>query len=124
MVTGLEVPALKALVDALLGLYKNAKKHRLKSNAGAALTEAIRELLLAPPNLNSAESKIAMAKAAGIINSDLMLAEDMLMKCKAVVKKAPAKRAVAKKVPAKKVAPKKILAKKVAVKKTKGIGKL
>lgn len=113
MATGVEAALVKPIVDALIGLYKKAKGTHLKSTAQAALSEAIRELLRAPSNLRSAEAKIAAAKAAGIINADLVLAEEMVSKHKTATKKpaakkSPAKKPAAKKVPAKKRAAKKI----------------
>jgi hypothetical protein len=136
MVTGAEVALVRPVVDALIGLYKKAKGARLKSTAEAALAEAIRELLLAPQDLNSAKAKIAVAKAAGIINADMVLAEEMVTKHESwagsyiphprpsshprprpTAKKAPAKKAAAKKSPAKKAA-KKSAAKKAPKKST------
>ena len=105
MATGLEGALVKPVVDGIMALFKKAKSSKLKSTAEKALTEAIRELLLAPNDLKSAEAKIAVAKAAGIINTDLVLAEDMLQKHKAAAKKATGKKAAtAKKTAAKKTA--------------------
>ena len=112
MATGFEVALVKPIVDGIIGLFKKSKNSKLKSTAEQALTEAIRELLLAPENLKSAEVKIAITKAAGIINTDLVLAEEMLQRHKVASKKAPAKkhapakRAAAKKAPARKAAAK------------------
>jgi hypothetical protein len=53
---------------------------QLQRNAEAALREAIRELLLANPDENKAAARIAIAKAAGILSEDVVLAEDMLQK--------------------------------------------
>lgn len=102
MATGIEVALIKPVVDVLISLFKKAKTKSFKANAEKALTEAIRELLLAPSDLKSAEVKIAVAKAAGIINADLILAEELLQKSK-VVAKSPAARAK-KAAPAKKAA--------------------
>lgn len=52
-------------------------------NAEAALREAIRELLFANPDENKAQARIAIAKAAGILSEDVVLAEDMLQKHRA-----------------------------------------
>ena len=120
MATGIEGSLVKPIVDALIGLYKKSKNTRLKSTAQTALAEAIRELLLAPTDLRSSEAKIAVAKAAGIINADLILAEEMVFKHKAALKKPAAKKAVAakKKAAARKpAAKKKTAAKKSAAKK-------
>ena len=141
MATGFEAALIKPVVDGLVALYKKATGRRLKSTAEQALSEAIRELLLAPSDLRSPEAKIAVAKAAGIINADLVLAEEMLVKSrgpaggtrggpsgpgwsaargpsakKAAAKKAPAKKAAAKKVTAKKPLAKKASTKKAPVK--------
>lgn len=107
MVTGIEGALVKPVVDGLISLFKRAKTKSLKANAEIALTEAIRELLLAPSDLKSPEAKIAVAKAAGIINTDLILAEELLQKSKVAAKNpfarakkaAPAKKAP---IPAKK----------------------
>jgi hypothetical protein len=104
MATGIEGALVKPIVDALIGLYKKSKGTRLKSTAQASLTEAIRELLLAPTDLRSAEAKIAVAKAAGIINADLILAEEMISKHRAVAKPAAKKKVAAKKPAAKRKA--------------------
>lgn len=121
MATGIEGALVKTIVDALIGLYKKSKGTKLKSTAQESLAEAIRELLLAPNNLRSAEAKIAVAKAAGIINSDLVLAEEMLSKhrvaAKPAAKKVAAKKPAAKKAVAKKPAAKRVAAKKPAAKK-------
>ncbi len=121
MATGFESALVKPIVDALIGLYKKSKGTKLKSTAQAALAEAIRELLLAPNNLRSAEAKIAVAKAAGIISADLILAEEMIVKhraaAKPAAKKVAAKKPAAKKAVAKKPAAKKVAARKPAAKK-------
>ncbi len=75
-----EAALIKPVVDALIGLFRQGDHVRLKRNAEAALREAIRELLLANPDENKARARIAIAKAAGIISEDVMLAEDMLKK--------------------------------------------
>lgn len=125
MATGLETIAastgIKAVVAALMKLLSQARKWRLKAGAEKKIEEAIRELLLAPSDLRRVEAKLAMARAAGILNADLFLAEDMLAKHKGVasrklaVKKAAAK-PVAKKAVAKRPATKKPAAKKRATK--------
>jgi hypothetical protein len=78
-----EAALIKPVVDALMGLFKQGENLRLKHNAEAALREAIRELLLANPDDNKAEARIAIAKAAGILSEDVVLAEDMLKKHRA-----------------------------------------
>ena len=117
MATGFEAALVKPLVDALIGLYKKAKTARLKASAETTLSEVIRQLLQITPDLNDVEVKIAVAKAAGIINKDLLIAEDMCAKYKVAMKKAAsAKKAIPKS--AKKATPKRATStKKTAVKK-------
>ncbi len=79
----IEPGLIKPVVDALLELIGQSENLRLKRNGSAALREAIRELLQADPNENRAEARIAIAKAAGIISEDVVLAEDMLKKARA-----------------------------------------
>lgn len=79
----IEAALIKPVVDALLGLFKQSENLQLKRNAEKALREAIRELLLANPDENKAEARIAIAKAAGILSEDILLAEDMLEKHRA-----------------------------------------
>ncbi len=74
----IEAALIKPVVDALMGLFRQGDSLRLKRNAEAALREAIRELLLANPDDNKAEARIAIAKAAGILSEDVVLAEKML----------------------------------------------
>lgn len=128
----IEAALIKPVVDVLLDLFRQGDNLRLKRNAEAALREAIRELLLASPDDNKAEARIAIAKAAGILSEDVVLAEDMLKKTRAAkartrgkaatgrkrkpaVDKAPAKKAAGP--PVKKAAKK--TTKKVAKKATK-----
>lgn len=121
MTTGLETVAagagVKAVVAALMKLLTQARKWRLKAGAEKKIEEAIRELLQAPSDLRRVEAKLAMARAAGILNSDLFLAEDMLAKHKAGMARKPAVKKAAAKPAAKKSAAKKPAAKKRAVKK-------
>lgn len=79
----IEAALIKPVVDALMGLFRQGENLRLKHNAEAALREAIRELLLASPDDNKIEARIAIAKAAGILSEDVVLAEDMLKKTRA-----------------------------------------
>ncbi|MDQ2701833.1 MAG: hypothetical protein M3Y70_03250 [Pseudomonadota bacterium] len=115
-----EAALIKPVVDALMALFRQSENVQLKRNAEAALREAIRELLLANPDENKAAARIAIAKAAGILSEDVVLAEDMLQKHRASkdstrgkgtahkarkpAAKAPAKK-VAAKAPAKKKPP-------------------
>ncbi len=107
----IEAALIKPVVDALMGLFKQGENLRLKRNAEAALREAIRELLLASPDDNKAEARIAIAKAAGILSEDVVLAEDMLKKTRAAKARTRGKaatgrkrRPAADKTPAKKAA--------------------
>jgi len=79
----IEASLLKPIVDAILGLARSGSHARLKHDAAKAVREAIRELLLADPNESEAEAKIAIAKAAGLISEDVLLADDMLRKVRA-----------------------------------------
>ncbi len=79
----IEPGLIKPVVDALLELIGQGENLRLKRNGAAALREAIRELLQADPDENRAAARIAIAKAAGIISEDVVLAEDMLKKHRA-----------------------------------------
>jgi hypothetical protein len=79
----IESALIKPVVDALMALLSRGEKATLKRNAEAALREAIRELLLANPDENKAQARIAIAKAAGILSEDVVLAEDLLEKHRA-----------------------------------------
>ncbi|TWI05833.1 hypothetical protein IP90_00089 [Luteimonas cucumeris] len=79
----IEAALIKPVVDALMSLFRQGDNLRLKRNAEAALRDAIRELLLANPSESKAEARIAIAKAAGILSEDVVLAEDMLKKHRA-----------------------------------------
>ena len=92
----------KVVVDALLGALDKARSHRLKKGASAALSEAIRELLLVNPKEDRAAAKIAAARAAGIIDEELFLAERMLSAVRAARAGKPGKKRAGKKAAAKK----------------------
>ena len=79
----IESALIKPVVDALMALLQRGEKANLKRSAESALREAIRELLLANPDENKAQARIAIAKAAGILSEDVVLAEDMLQKHRA-----------------------------------------
>ena len=89
----IESALIKPVVDALMALLQRGEKANLKRNAEAALREAIRELLLANPDENKAQARIAIAKAAGILSEDVVLAEDMLQKHRATKAKTSGKAA-------------------------------
>ena len=79
----IEAALIKPVVDALLALFRESNDLKLKRDAEKALREAIRELLQANPDENRAEARIAIARAAGILSEDIVLAEDMLKKHRA-----------------------------------------
>ena len=79
----IESALIKPVVDALMALLQRGEKANLKRHAEVAVREAIRELLLANPDENKAQARIAIAKAAGILSEDVVLAEDMLQKHRA-----------------------------------------
>ena len=93
----IEAALIKPVVDALMGLFRQGDSLRLKRNAEDALREAIRELLLANPNESKAEARIAIAKAAGILSEDVVLAEDMLKKHRATASRTRGKTATGRK---------------------------
>ena len=76
----IEAALIKPVVDALMALFRQGEHVQLQRHAEAALREAIRELLLANPDENKAAARIAIARAAGILSEDIVLAEDMLQK--------------------------------------------
>src|SRR4249920_1885841 len=80
----------KPVVDALLKALDRARDAKLRANARVAIAEAISELIRISPDLNKAEAKIAVARAAGILDQDLFTAERMLKKVKKAAKKAKA----------------------------------
>ncbi len=87
----IEAALIKPVVDALMALFRESNDLKLKRNAEGALREAIRELLLANPDENKAQARIAIAKAAGILTEDVVLAEDMLLKHRATKAKTAGK---------------------------------
>jgi hypothetical protein len=70
----------KPVVDALLKAFDRAQDARLRGSARKALGEAISELIRLDPDVGKAEAKIAVARAAGILEKDLFTAERMLKK--------------------------------------------
>jgi hypothetical protein len=91
----IEAALIKPVVDAIMRVLEKRKHARLKQNAEEAIREAIRELLLADPNENEVDAKLAIAKAADLISRDVLLAEQILQKVKA--SKKPAKKKAARK---------------------------
>src|SRR5690606_4693066 len=119
----IEAALIKPVVDALLGLFRASNDLKLKRDAEKALREAIRELLQANPNENRAAARIAIAKAAGILSEDVVLAEDMLAKHRATRAKTRGKAVTGRRRrPAGDAAPPKPAAKKAAKKATKQAG--
>ena len=103
----IEATLVKPVVDVLLALFRRGENLHLKSDAEAALREAIRELLLANPDENKAAARIAIARAAGILSEDVVLAEDMLEKHRATKGRTRGKAATGRKrKPAAKLEPK------------------
>ena len=86
----------KPVVDALLKALDRARDANLRANARTAIGEAITELIRISPDLSKAEAKIAIARAAGILDQDLFTAERMLKKVKKAVRRNPAKKAAGK----------------------------
>ena len=93
----IESALIKPVVDALMALLRRSEQANLKRNAEAAIREAIRELLLANPDENKAQARIAIAKAAGILSEDVVLAEGMLEKHRATKAKTTGKAATGRK---------------------------
>lgn len=79
----IEAALIKPVVDVLLALFQQGSEFKLKHNAQASVREAIRELLQANPDENRAAARIAIARAAGILSEDVVLAENMLEKHRA-----------------------------------------
>lgn len=82
----------KPVVDALLKAFDRARDAHLRANARKAIGEAISELIRISPDLSKAEAKIAVARAAGILDQDLFTAERMLRKVKKATKKSKSPR--------------------------------
>jgi hypothetical protein len=86
----------KPVIDALMRALDRAHDASLKKDARKAVAEAISELIRLNPDVNKAQARIAVARAAGILDQDLFTAESMLRK----VKKAARKRTPARRKPA------------------------
>jgi len=72
----------KPVVDALLKAFDRARDAQLRATARKAIGEAISELIRITPDVSKAQAKIAVARAAGILDQDLFTAERMLKKVK------------------------------------------
>jgi hypothetical protein len=90
----------RPVVEALLKAFDRARESRLKAGARRAVAEAISELIRIDPDLGKAEAKIAVARAAGILDQDLFTAERMLRKVKKSARKPLPGRAATKRKPA------------------------
>ena len=77
----------KPVIDALMKALDRAKDAHLKDSARRAIAEAISELIRINPDVGKAEARIAIAKAAGILDQDLFTAERMLKKVKKAARK-------------------------------------
>ena len=100
--------AIKAIARRL-GVSRNAVRRALardvppkyvrppKGSIVDAVEPAIRELLQANPDENRAQARIAIAKAAGILSEDVVLAEGMLEKHRATKAKTRGKTATGRK---------------------------
>ncbi len=77
----------KPVIDALMKALDRAKDAHLKDNARKAIAEAISELIRLNPDVGKAEARIAIARAAGILDQDLFTAERMLKKVKRAARK-------------------------------------
>ena len=93
----IEAALIKPVVDALMALFRESNDIKLKRDAEKALRDAIRELLQANPDENKAEARIAIARAAGILSEDVVLAEDMLKKHRATKSRTQGKAATGRK---------------------------
>ena len=83
----------KPVIDALMRALDRARDASLKKDARKAVAEAIRELIRLDPDVDKAQARIAVARAAGILDEDLFTAERMLRKVRKAARKAkPAKR--------------------------------
>jgi hypothetical protein len=98
----------RPVIDALLRAFDRAQDARLQRNARKALSEAITELILIKPDLHKAKAKIAVARAAGIIDSELFVAERMLKKVRKSDKRGKARAGGAKPGAAKRVASRRV----------------
>ena len=78
----------KPVIDALMRALHKARDASLKKDARKAVAEAISELIRLSPDVGKAEARIAVAKAAGILDQDLFTAERMLKKVRKAAKKA------------------------------------
>jgi hypothetical protein len=88
----------KTVVDALLSAFQKARTGKLRADAERRLSEAVRELLGANPDLNKADAAVAAAKAAGIISEKVFLVESLRTRIAKHAKRAKKKVRVTKRV--------------------------
>jgi hypothetical protein len=75
--------ALKPIIEALKSVAKVLKKRYAKKKCSLLMSEAISELLKERPDLNTAQAKLALAKALGIEPSpELYRTEGMFLAAK------------------------------------------
>lgn len=72
----------RPVIDALMKALDRAGEARLKKHARQAVAEAIVELIRINPDLDKARARIAVARAAGILDQELFTAERMLKSVK------------------------------------------
>lgn len=100
----------RPVIDALMKALERARDAHLKKNARGALADAISELIRIHPDLDKAKAKIAVARAAGILDQELFTAERMLKSVKKATKaKKAARGVIAKPVPRKKPASRRVV---------------
>jgi hypothetical protein len=97
----------RPVIDALMKALDRARDAHLKKNARRAIAEAISELIRIHPDLDKARARIAVARAAGILDQELFTAERMLKSVKKTARKAGG--ATAKPVPWKKPASRRVV---------------
>lgn len=99
----------RPVIDALMKALDRARDARLKKHARQAVADAIVELIRIHPDLDKAKARIAVARAAGILDQELFTAERMLKSVKKAAKaKKPASGAPAKPMPRKKPASRRV----------------
>ena len=99
----------RPVIDALMKALDRARDARLKKHARQAVAEAIGELIRMHPDLDKAKARIAVARAAGILDQELFTAERMLKSVKKAAKaKKPASGEHAKPMPRKKPASRRV----------------
>lgn len=99
----------RPVIDALMKALDRARDARLKKHARQAVADAIVELIRIHPDLDKAKARIAVARAAGILDQELFTAERMLKSVKKAAKaRKPASREAAKPIPRKKPASRRV----------------